>query len=1130
MATTMSRPRVSSGDEIQGSTLLALFAALVALNALVAPHLAGCPIGDGGSGAKGTGGTCAATDASIGGSRDVAVFAAAMFVAATAFALVNAAMTASPDRSRHFQSAAYVNACAAFAHLQMVRGENWHVSSADGFSISGLRLLEWLFGTPVMIVLAKQLYALSREPPVDYVSAAVKLFERDRGADGVYIPPPSIRLVQADVLMLVCGCFIANLAPAPPAVRNGALFVGVATFGYVISHLSRCLAGSAVYSAIAGVRKDAKFGYALAVFNVVSWCVFPTAYFLHVSGRIDAARLDLGYAIGDAFAKFSCTMLYVTGCGRIMDLAEDEAAQRTDAQVAEQREYIRAVCAELKAPLDAIVGYGRMSADYDENGEKTPSQVRRFQRAILTSAESMRELVSQAAQYSKVHGEIHARGRMMTGKEGEDVGLPRVAWRKEGGDSRAFPLPPMLPTPGRRFSRVSRESFDGDDETDPPSSVFTLGKLQDLVVKAANIPVGFELTCEISPPAATHTEHFRANTRLLRQALATLCETAAAQPSVVRRAGGVEAARARGAPPCVRLSASLGATRKMEIAPVIDPNDESRDESLETSDLPEWTDATFTASLILDRRVGSHPSDASNSGNPHSLGVGVTPEELAKRRRLDLSTTVAKTVVTAMGGSLIRRQSDSMSGDASGDQFSFTVPLLRTSRDESECDFVPVMPLPPGRTVGAVLLRARGAVGAGAMSANHVEHVASSLISYGAKVDKCEHESDAASQLSEFASTDDVYPVLVMAADDEGDDENSWRHERLLAAAGARGSVVLFSSDASDDVTGQTTNTKPSRHRRYANDSNVVVVARNATGEEVHEALCGVLAHVAANDANPAAAEPSNQATPSEDVSNPANDEERRREKFDHSASGAWFKELGESEHLTRANSEHRKSRASHDADEDPYAFHGSPSPQKRLVDESSQKNDAIPERTVAKPEPASTASKVKHGFKDDELDGLDVLVVEDNHFQLRIVKATLQRSGVTLDVALHGAEAVAHVQRRVDAGGKLYDLILMDSMMPVMDGATATREIRAMESAYRSSKTGDELRDAGNAQPMIIVGLSAEGGPGYEQESRDAGMDGTLGKPCRPETMRKTLKEVHRGEWKRGTFQSASKRASLHF
>ena len=182
------------------------------------------------------------------------------------------------------------------------------------------------------------------------------------------------------------------------------------------------------------------------------------------------------------------------------------------------------------------------------------------------------------------------------------------------------------------------------------------------------------------------------------------------------------------------------------------------------------------------------------------------------------------------------------------------------------------------------------------------------------------------------------------------------------------------------------------------------------------------------------------------------------------------------------------------------------------------------------KPAKEAAASKVKHGFKDDELDGLNVLVVEDNHFQLRIVKATLQRSGVTLDVALHGEEAVAHVRKRVDADSKLYDLILMDSMMPVMDGSTATREIRAIESAYRSSKSADTLRAEGNGQPMIIVGLSAEGGPDYEREARDAGMDGTLGKPCRPDTMRKTLKDVHRGEWKRGTFQSASKRASLHF
>jgi CheY-like chemotaxis protein len=63
--------------------------------------------------------------------------------------------------------------------------------------------------------------------------------------------------------------------------------------------------------------------------------------------------------------------------------------------------------------------------------------------------------------------------------------------------------------------------------------------------------------------------------------------------------------------------------------------------------------------------------------------------------------------------------------------------------------------------------------------------------------------------------------------------------------------------------------------------------------------------------------------------------------------------------------------------------------------------------------------------------------VAEDNHFQLRIVRATLQGSGVALDVALHGQEAVDAVTKRMESGEKLYDLIFMDSMMPVMDGAT---------------------------------------------------------------------------------------------
>ena len=157
-----------------------------------------------------------------------------------------------------------------------------------------------------------------------------------------------------------------------------------------------------------------------------------------------------------------------------------------------------------------------------------------------------------------------------------------------------------------------------------------------------------------------------------------------------------------------------------------------------------------------------------------------------------------------------------------------------------------------------------------------------------------------------------------------------------------------------------------------------------------------------------------------------------------------------------------------------------------------------------------------------DELAGLSVLVVEDNQFQLRIVRATLKGSGVSLDVAMHGGEAVEAVRRKIrdgGAGARLYDVVLMDSMMPVMDGREATVEIRALERAHRAAAPAEALRPGGTLGPerMIVIGLSAEAGSEYEASAREAGMDGAVAKPCRPETMRRTLREVKAGKWKRG-------------
>ena len=158
------------------------------------------------------------------------------------------------------------------------------------------------------------------------------------------------------------------------------------------------------------------------------------------------------------------------------------------------------------------------------------------------------------------------------------------------------------------------------------------------------------------------------------------------------------------------------------------------------------------------------------------------------------------------------------------------------------------------------------------------------------------------------------------------------------------------------------------------------------------------------------------------------------------------------------------------------------------------------------------------------------MLVVDDNHFQLRVVKASLNRSGVELDAAVHGKEAVDLVAKRFECrstekdarekSAPVYDVILMDSMMPVMDGCAATREIRKLEKTFRESSC--------QTREMVIIGLSAEAGPEYEAGARAAGMDGALGKPCRPEALRDALRRVNEGTF--NSWKASSKRGTLHF
>jgi PAS domain S-box-containing protein len=74
-----------------------------------------------------------------------------------------------------------------------------------------------------------------------------------------------------------------------------------------------------------------------------------------------------------------------------------------------------------------------------------------------------------------------------------------------------------------------------------------------------------------------------------------------------------------------------------------------------------------------------------------------------------------------------------------------------------------------------------------------------------------------------------------------------------------------------------------------------------------------------------------------------------------------------------------------------------------------------------------------------DALQGRRILLVEDNELNQEVALALLQELGLAADLAADGAAACSRVQQQ------RYDLMLMDMQMPVMDGLTATREIRKL-------------------------------------------------------------------------------------
>jgi len=125
-------------------------------------------------------------------------------------------------------------------------------------------------------------------------------------------------------------------------------------------------------------------------------------------------------------------------------------------------------------------------------------------------------------------------------------------------------------------------------------------------------------------------------------------------------------------------------------------------------------------------------------------------------------------------------------------------------------------------------------------------------------------------------------------------------------------------------------------------------------------------------------------------------------------------------------------------------------------------------------------------------LEGIRVLVVEDNEINQVITCQILESAGVTCEVAHNGLEAV---QRVVDSSEHWFNLILMDIRMPVMDGIEATRRLRKL--------------DREDARTIPIVALTADAYSNQKEAIMDSGMTGYLTKPVQPHELLQALRDI---------------------
>jgi two-component system sensor histidine kinase/response regulator len=123
---------------------------------------------------------------------------------------------------------------------------------------------------------------------------------------------------------------------------------------------------------------------------------------------------------------------------------------------------------------------------------------------------------------------------------------------------------------------------------------------------------------------------------------------------------------------------------------------------------------------------------------------------------------------------------------------------------------------------------------------------------------------------------------------------------------------------------------------------------------------------------------------------------------------------------------------------------------------------------------------------------GLEILLVEDNLVNQKLAVLLLEKYRHKVTLVADGQEAVDALARRS------FDLVLMDVQMPVMDGFTATTQIR--------------IRERGTSMRVPIIAMTAHAMKGDRERCLEAGMDGYVSKPIHPQALYEEMDRVLAG------------------